>query len=137
MVGKRVLFAAIGLLATFIALIGIWLPGVPTVFPLLIALWAFSKSSQRLHDALLRLPLLQDAMKEVRAYEKHRSITKRVKRIAQTSAWLSVIVLAVVTRNVWIVAATASVALACSAFMLWTPTRRLEPKASLERGDSR
>lgn len=123
-VGKRLLFAGLGLLATSIAIIGIWLPGVPTVFPLIVALWAFSKSSTRLHTWVGRLPIFKQALMEAQRFERDKSISRAVKLIAQLSAWMSVIIVGVLTQNIGLTLAVAGGAIACSVFMWRTPTRR-------------
>lgn len=120
---KRIGYIAIGLLATGVAIIGVWVPGVPTVFPLLIALWAFSRSSKYLYKKIETMPLLRAALRETRAYEKTRSLTKQTKFISQGSAWTSVVAMIFITRNPWIVAAVFFLAVSCSVFMYITPTR--------------
>ena len=124
--GKRIGYITIGILAAGVAMIGVWLPGVPTVFPLLIALWAFSRSSERLYKKLVTMPLLRSALRETRAYEKTRSLTKQTKLISQGSAWTSVVAMVFITRNPWIVAAVLFLAVSCSVFMSITPTRTEE-----------
>ena len=48
--------------------IGIAVPGLPTVPFLLVALWAFSKSSQRFHDWLYTHPRLGPPLRDWREY---------------------------------------------------------------------
>lgn len=124
--GKRLGYIAIGILATTVAIIGVWLPGVPTVFPLLIALWAFSRSSTYLYKKLTTMPLLRTALREARAYEKTRSLTRQTKLISQGSAWTSVVAMIFITRNIWIVMAVLVLAISCSVFMKLIPTRTEE-----------
>lgn len=128
--GKRVLFGAIGLIATAVAIAGVWLPGVPTVFPLIVALWAFGKSSERLAQWVERLPLLKHAVLEARRFEQDRSVDRRIKGIAVGSAWLSTILVAVTTHSIVVTGIVASVALACTVFMSSVPTR--QPEALVE-----
>lgn len=124
--GKRIGYMAIGIVASTIAIIGVWLPGVPTVFPLLVALWAFSRSSNYLYKKLTTMPLLRRALYEARAYEKTRSLTRQTKLISQGSAWTSVVAMIFITRNIWIVTAVLVLAISCSVFMKLTPTRTEE-----------
>ncbi len=50
--GKRSLYFLLGVLALLLGIIGIILPLVPTVPFILLALWAFARSSQRMHTWL-------------------------------------------------------------------------------------
>ena len=125
--GRRVFFGIVGIVATTIAIVGVWLPGIPTVFPLIIALWAFSKSSARLERWVKRLPLFKHAMVEAQRFERERSVDRRVKLIAAGSAWASTIIVLLTTRNIAVASIVASIAIACSIFMLIIPTRVQEP----------
>jgi len=86
----RVLYLGLGLTAVGLAAIGAVLPGMPTTVFLLIALWAFSRSSRHLHDWLRSAPLFRDAMTHVDRYHAERSITRGVKAVAVGAAWTSV-----------------------------------------------
>jgi uncharacterized membrane protein YbaN (DUF454 family) len=121
---KRIIFACIGSVATLVAVLGVWLPGVPTTMPLLIALWAFSKSSARLERALERVPLLRHALLEARRFERERSIAWQVKLVAQVSAWTSAVVVGLLTRSLTIAVILGMVAVSCTIFMIYIPTRK-------------
>jgi len=58
------LYASLGLLCVGLALLGVFLPLLPTVPFLLLAAFFFARSSQRLHDWLLRHrrfgPMIED-----------------------------------------------------------------------------
>lgn len=88
----RVLYIGLGLISVGLAAIGAVLPGMPTTVFLLIALWAFSRSSRHLHDWLRAAPLFRDAMTHVDRYHAERSITRGIKAIAVGAAWTSVAV---------------------------------------------
>lgn len=121
---KRIIFGCIGVLATVIAILGVWLPGVPTTMPLLIALWAFSKSSARLEAMLERVPVLRLALVEARRFERERSIRWQVKLVAQVSAWTSAVVVGLLTRSVMLAVILGMVAVTCTIFMIYIPTRK-------------
>lgn len=123
MVGKKYLNISVGCIATILAAAGIWLPGLPTVPFLLVALWAFGQSSERLHKWLIKTPLFKSAIHEAKAFEENRTLSLRVKIISQTSAWLSVVIVTLITHNVWVIAAVGLAALACSIAMYAIPTR--------------
>lgn len=122
--GKRILYAGIGLMASLLGIVGIFLPGIPTVPFILVALWAFSNSSQRLHKWLSKLPILKEAHKEIEAFQKDKSISLYAKVLSQTMSWLSFVVSLVVLKNIWISVAIGCLALACSIFMFAMPTRQ-------------
>ncbi len=88
------LLVLLGCVATVLALAGAVLPGLPTTPFLLVALWAFARSSQRLHDWLVRIPVLQTALVEARRFEEKRAMRPAVKIIAFMMAWASVAVTA-------------------------------------------
>ena len=50
---KRYLLLGIGWLCVAFAFIGVFVPGIPTTIFLIIALWAFGKSSKKFHQWLL------------------------------------------------------------------------------------
>lgn len=128
MVGKRLIFAAIGLIMTMVAIIGVWLPGVPTTFPLLVAIWAFGRSSERLGRWLERIPLLRHAFIEARRFEREKTIAWRVKLVAQASAWSSALIVGLLAHSIILSAILVLLAVICSAFMLSIPTRSTEVK---------
>ena len=50
--GRKSFFFALGVLALLLGIVGIVLPLVPTVPFILLALWAFARSSERMHTWL-------------------------------------------------------------------------------------
>jgi uncharacterized membrane protein YbaN (DUF454 family) len=116
----KVLFIAIGTLATGLAILGAILPGLPTTPFLLVALWAFARSSPRLHGWLRTMPLMQSALREAERFEQERSMHWRVKLFAFTMAWGS----AALTAFVWaperpmLIMIVAGVALAGTIFLI-------------------
>lgn len=126
MVGKKIAYMLLGLVAAGLGILGVWLPGLPTTVFILIALWAFSRSSPRLHSWLSHLPLLKHALNEAHRYEKERTIAPVTKIISQSSAWVSAIAVTLVTRSVWLSLLLITLALACSIFMYYTPSASAE-----------
>ncbi|ATV66672.1 hypothetical protein CTM86_08730 [Fusobacterium pseudoperiodonticum] len=61
---KKKLYIAFGFLAVALAIVGVFIPGLPTVPFLLVALFCFERSSKKYHDMIINNkyfgPLLQD-----------------------------------------------------------------------------
>lgn len=121
---KKLIYIMLGLATTVIGIIGVWVPGLPTTVFILIALWAFSQSSPRLHAWLTRLPILKTALAEAERFSREGTIAPRVKFISQASAWASVLLVAVATRNITVVVIVGLLAISCSVFMFLTPSPR-------------
>lgn len=83
----KLVFIVVGLLATILAFLGAILPGLPTTPFLLVALWAFARSSPRLHNWLLTVPLLQTALTEAQRFEQEGTMRLAVKLVALAAAW--------------------------------------------------
>lgn len=92
----RVFLVAVGLVATALAMAGAVLPGLPTTPFVLVALWAFARSSERLHGALSRIPILRHGLAEAHRFEQRRAIRPAIKGLALSMAWGSVGVTALV-----------------------------------------
>lgn len=123
---KRAILVLIGCIATALAIAGAILPGLPTTPFVLVALWAFARSSEVLLRQLHRVPLLSHALAEAHRFEERRAIRLHIKVLAVSVAWASVAVTllsAGMTAPV-LLAGVALAAVAASAFMWWIPTDR-------------
>ena len=117
----RYLYFLLGWTCFALGAIGVVLPGLPTTPFMLLALWAFSKSSQRFHHWLYNHRLFGPPLQRWRS---HRVIPGSAKllAIATMAASLSYLVLfSEVSR--WLVAATALVMLSAAIFILGKPSR--------------
>jgi uncharacterized membrane protein YbaN (DUF454 family) len=120
----RFAYIVVGLTSVGLAALGALLPGLPTTVFLLVALWAFSRSSARLHAWVKRMPLFREALVHVERYHAERSISRGVKLIAVSSAWASV-ALFFLSRGLEPSAtalALVVLAMACTIFMALTRT---------------
>ncbi len=121
---RRGTYIVIGLASVGLAVLGALLPGLPTTVFLLIALWAFSRSSERMHQWVRRAPVFREAITHVDRYHEERSIGFGIKVLAVTCAWTSVALFFVsnglstsLTAIILVVLATA-----CTVFMTLTRT---------------
>lgn len=122
----RILLAATGLLATGLAILGALLPGLPATPFVLVALWAFARSSPRLARALEDIPLLGHALAEARRFEARRRLRWQIKALALGMAWSSFLLTALVLapRNTGLTLTVGGAALLATAAMIWIPTDR-------------
>ncbi len=75
----RIAYLVVGWVCVALGLIGAVLPLMPTTIFLLIAAWAFSRSSARWHDWLRNHARFGAT---IRAWEEHHAMPRRAKRIA-------------------------------------------------------
>ena len=78
----RLIYIVIGGLAVLLGVIGIFLPLLPTTPFLLVAAWAFAKSSPRLEHWLITHPRLGPPLRD---WRERRAIPARAKVIAVTA----------------------------------------------------
>lgn len=123
---QRLAYIAVGGIATLLAIAGAILPGLPTTPFLLVALWAFARSSERLLGWLDRVPLLREAMAEARRFEERRAIRREIKFTAVAVAWGSVLFTAVASdfSKPLLIGIVAAAATAGTIAMIWIPTDR-------------
>jgi uncharacterized membrane protein YbaN (DUF454 family) len=124
----RLVLVLVGSASTALAIAGAVLPGLPTTPFVLVALWAFARSSEALHGWLLRIPLLRSALIEARRFEVSGSVRASVKITALSFAWGSVLLLVLTAggQSPVLLSLLAAAAVAGTLFMWWVPTERGE-----------
>lgn len=113
----RVIWLAIGWTAVAGAFVGVWLPLVPTVPLLLVAVWAFARGSPRMRQWLFDHPRFGPALHD---WHHEGAIPKRGK-IASALAMVASFAVLVVTTSLplWALAAIATLFVAITVFV-WT-----------------
>ena len=96
--GMRQALLVLGWVCVGLGVAGIFLPVMPTTVFLLIAAWAFSRSSHRFHRWLYEHPRLG---RPIRDWHAHRVIPVRAKLLAVTMMSASVTILAVFVNAHW------------------------------------
>ena len=95
---KRIILISLGWLCVGLGFIGIFVPGIPTTIFLIIALWAFTKTSPKLRQWLLNHkkfgPILSN-------WQEHRVVPRRAKILMVTLMILSVILFHYTLQNLY------------------------------------
>ena len=96
---KRIFLLFLGWLCVGLAFVGIFVPGLPTTIFLIIALWAFTKTSKKLRHWLLHHkrfgPILTN-------WQEHRVVPRRAKILMVTFMILSVILFHYSLQNLYL-----------------------------------
>lgn len=101
--------------------VGAVVPGLPTVPLMLVALWAFSRSSPRFHDWLYGHPVFGPPLQQWRT---HRVISIRAKLLAAASILASSVYMAFFTdMSAWLKASVAVVMGTGLIYILLQPSR--------------
>ncbi len=124
----RHLMLALGLVCTAVGIAGLILPLLPGTVFLLIAAWAFSRSSERLHQWLFHHPRFG---RTIRDWHYYRAIPTGAKLLAVTMMSGSFIYVAFTYSDEWLITALVGATLAPVA--IWIATR---PNAGRGHGAS-
>lgn len=117
----RPLFLAIGVVCVGLGGLGAFLPLLPTTPFLLIALWAFSRSSERFHRWLYTHPRFGPRLQ---AWHEYGVVPVRVKVSAISAMLVSLGLMAFVARVKWpLLAVAAAVMLVGATYVLSRPSR--------------
>ena len=99
---KRLVLISLGWICVSLAFVGVFVPGIPTTIFLIIALWAFTKTSKKLRHWLLHHkrfgPILTN-------WQEHRVVPRRAKILMVTFMILSVILFHYSLQNLYLTTA--------------------------------
>ncbi|NBB15683.1 DUF454 family protein [Caulobacter sp. SLTY] len=117
---RRLLLRSLGVVMVGLGAAGAFLPLLPTVPFLLVALWAFSASSPEWAEKLRRHPRYGPSLI---AWEERKAIPTSAKIAAGTMMAVSWTILAVSYRNPWVVGGVGVLLLAVFAYVVTRPSR--------------
>lgn len=115
----RYFYQLLGVICVALGIIGALLPVMPTTVFLLIALWAFGKSSPRCHQWLLNHPRFG---KTLLAWEQHRAMSLRAKKCAISSLFISFAITAMLLKSTDLIVLVGVILLLISIYILHIPT---------------
>jgi uncharacterized membrane protein YbaN (DUF454 family) len=120
----RPVYLLVGWLFFALGATGILIPGLPTVPFMLVALWAFSKSSQRFHDWLYSHPLFGPPLQQ---WQDHRVVPTKAKVLAVATMTVSLAYMIFIADvSTWVMAVTALVMVSAAAYILSQPSQAPE-----------
>lgn len=122
-------YLVLGYVCLALGFIGAFLPVMPTTVFILIAAWAFARSSDKLHQALLDHPKTGPAIRNWRA---NQCIPVKAKVAAVTSIGISWIIV-VITTNQTVSAVVAMILMAVVFFILTRPSTPITTDLSDEQ----
>jgi uncharacterized membrane protein YbaN (DUF454 family) len=112
----RIFLICFGWLNVGFAAVGVVVPGIPTTIFLIIALWAFSQSSKRLHSWLYNHRLFGTFLQNWKRYGVIPSRAKKSAILVMLASWL----LLVFTSKSWIVGGGVGLVMLCVATFIVT-----------------
>ena len=95
----RILLTVLGLLSLSLAVLGIFLPVLPTTPLLLLAAWFFLRGNKGLYDWLMNHPRFG---RYIRNFTVHKAIPLHVKIISVTLIWVTLLNCAIFVTDNWI-----------------------------------
>jgi len=126
----RILLLVAGTLSVALAILGIFLPLLPTTPLLLLAAWCYARSSERFYRRLLANRWLGPY---IRNYREGRGMTARAKASSLVVLWLAMsVTIGVVTPVWWVSLLLVGIGSGISIFLLRLPTCRQEELSVVE-----
>lgn len=113
---------AFGWINVAVGIAGVFIPGLPTTVFMLIALWAFSRSSARFQMWLWNHPRFGAS---VRNWHEHKVIPRKAKIAAVTTMTLSLAIVSVFVARTWY--GPVAMAAVLIPIAIWIVTRASEP----------
>ncbi|MFQ3588446.1 MAG: YbaN family protein [Fimbriimonadaceae bacterium] len=118
---SRGAYAGLGFGFVGMGLVGVVVPGWPTTIFMILALWAFKKSSPKMESWLLNHRVFGPTLRD---WEENHSIRRRTKIVAISALWVFLILSLFLIKSLWVKLIVAAVG-AWVTWFIWS--RRTKP----------
>ena len=116
---KKIILITIGWSCVGLAFVGTFVPGIPTTIFLIVALWAFAKSSKKFHSWLLNHkrfgPILQN-------WESHKVVPRKAKILMVILQISAVIIFHYSLQNIYLTAILTIILVIVARYVLSLPS---------------
>ena len=117
---KKIIYLSLGWVCVGLAFIGIFIPGIPTTPFLIVALWAFAKSSKKFHKWLLNHkrfgPLLRN-------WESHKVVPLKAKILMVILQMTAVLMIHYSLSNLLITFSLAALLIIVAGYVISLPSK--------------
>ena len=118
----RIILLSLGFLCVGLAFIGIFVPGIPTTPFLIVALWAFAKSSKKFHAWLLNHKRFGTVL---RNWESHKVVPIKAKILMVILQITAVAMIQYSLNNIFITIGLAVLLLCVASYVISLPSKVL------------
>ena len=117
---KRIILISLGCLCVGLGFVGVFVPGIPTTIFLIIALWAFTKSSEKLRHWLLNHkrfgPILNN-------WQEHKVVPRRAKILMVVLMSLAVILFYYSLQNLYLTIGLIIILVSVAIYVISLPSK--------------
>jgi hypothetical protein len=117
---KRIILISLGWLCVGLGFVGVFVPGIPTTIFLIIALWAFTKSSKKLRHWLLNHkrfgPILNN-------WQQHKVVPRRAKILMVVLMSLAVVLFYYSLQNLYLTIGLIIILVSVAIYVISLPSK--------------
>ena len=117
---KRTILISLGWLCVGLGFVGVFVPGIPTTIFLIIALWAFTKSSKKLRHWLLNHkrfgPILNN-------WQQHKVVPRRAKILMVVLMSLAVVLFYYSLQNLYLTIGLIIILVSVAIYVIFLPSK--------------
>ena len=117
---KRLILITLGWICVGLGFVGIFVPGIPTTIFLIIALWAFTKTSKKLRYWLIHHKRFGPFLSN---WQEHKVVPRRAKILMVTLMILSVILFYYSLQNLYLTAGLIIILVSVAIYVIALPSK--------------